>query len=222
MKKLRHQTENPIRYMVSHEYGGKTGRPHHHAIIFGWSPPAQRFALTSPSGNPLYTSETLSDLWKFGFHSIGEANEQTAYYIASYSLKSNTHDIINNDTGEYVQVRDSMNCSTRPAIGKNFFLKNMDTIVNSDDLLPRYYKKLLETHNPNLLEEYENNIQSKLNTRSSHELLAKFKITEHKEQAQNSLLRTNAEDKKKNELLTKNLKYDRDAYVTITKKGGIK
>jgi len=220
MKRLRKKTQANIRYMVSHEYGSKTGRPHHHAIIFGWSPPAQRFISTTAKGSKLYESDYINDLWKFGFHSIGEANEQTAYYIASYSLKSTKHNIINNDTGEYCEVRDSMNVSTRPAIGKEFFLSNMENIVKTSKILPRYYKKLLETYNPDLLEWYENNSSLEFKTRSSHELLAKFKITEQKELSSDDGLRTAPEEKLKNDILTKQLIRDRDYYVHATQKGG--
>lgn len=145
MKKLRKQQKTKLRYMVSHEYGGKTGRPHHHAIIFGYNPSSQRFLKEAPSGEPLFTSPELDKLWTHGFHSIGTANERTAYYIASYSLKSSKHTVLNPTTGELETVTDSMDASKRPAIGATFFYENIKQLIDSKTSLPRYYIKLLET-----------------------------------------------------------------------------
>ena len=126
--------------MVSHEYGTKTLRPHHHAIIFGFNPDNQKFFRSAPSGNPLFTSAIIDKLWNKGFHSIGEANEKTAYYIASYALKGKRHIHFDNQ-GEEKELIDTMDTSRRPAIGLHYFLKNMKQIVDSKQLVPRYYQK---------------------------------------------------------------------------------
>lgn len=139
---LRRHAKKKFKYIVSHEYGTEEFRPHHHCIIFGWEPGNQKL-FSKNKGNPLYTSDDISRLWKQGFHSIGQANEKTAYYIASYALKKNTCEIPMAD-GELITVSDSMDSSKTPAIGVEHFAKNMETIVNMEQVFPRYYKKLLE------------------------------------------------------------------------------
>ena len=107
MKRLRKHLKHKVRYMVSHEYGSNTFRPHHHAIIFGYTPKDQKFLKHTSKGEAIYTSEEISKLWKHGFHSIGNANEKTAYYIASYALKGKKHKLTDPTTGETVEVSDS-------------------------------------------------------------------------------------------------------------------
>lgn len=140
MKSLRKHAKKKLSVMVSHEYGTKTLRPHHHAIIFGYNPSNQKFLRSAPSGNPLFTAPIIEKLWNKGFHSIGEANEKTAYYIASYALKGKNH-IHFDENGEEQKLTDTMDTSRRPAIGLHFFLYNMKQIVDSKQLIPRYYQK---------------------------------------------------------------------------------
>lgn len=160
LKRLRKHTKLPLRYIVSHEYGSQTNRPHHHAIIFGWNPPEQTL-LSMNKGNPLFRSKILEKLWTHGHSSIGTANEKTAYYIASYSLKGKKHQVTHPETGEIVTVKDSMDASKRPAIGYQFFLKNINQQINSDKPLPRYYKKILQQHQE--LKDNESEIKKNLN-----------------------------------------------------------
>lgn len=222
MKRLRkfEKKKNSIRYIVSHEYGGKTGRPHHHCIIFGWEPSSQDYLMKAPSGEPLFTSPQLDKLWPHGYHSIGTANEKTAYYIASYSLKSNVTNIRDNDTGEIISVTDSMDCSKRPAIGREYFLKNYKDLIHQNDALPRYYLKLLEKFDPNALQIYEDAqayINSKKTGRGIHERYAKHVITEQKKTLGEATLRCNAESKNSKEF-ARYLKRERDDYKQYTSK----
>ena len=218
IKRLRKQLKQKIRYLVSHEFGGKTGRLHHHAIIFGWNPSNQKFLFEAPSGEPLFTSEEVEKHWKLGFHSIGTANEKTAYYIASYSLKSNSHIIIDPDTNTPVKVSDSMDSSRNPAVGRKYFLKHKQQLVNSEESLPRYYQKLLEKFDPQLLEDYQN-IQIVKNTksRSDHQLYAKYVITNQKETESLGTFRNNPSRKFEENMYKRQLKINRDNYVSLTK-----
>jgi hypothetical protein len=145
MKSLRKKIKKKIRYMVSHEYGEKKHRPHHHVIIFGYNPTNQQPIRKTKKGYTLYTSDDISKLWEHGYHSIGEANEKTAYYIASYALKGKSHSFYNSE-GEFITVTDSFNCSTRPAIGFNYFVKNYEQILFSGELVPRYYEKKIKEY----------------------------------------------------------------------------
>lgn len=177
MKRLRRHSNQPLKYMVSHEYGSKFFRPHHHAIIFGFNPHSQRFLKNAPSGEKLFTSPQIDNLWENGFHSIGSANERSAYYIASYALKGAKHDITL-PSGEIFTAKDSFNCSR--GIGLEFLINNAEQIINSNQPVPRYYLKKLLDINPQLHQHYETEIMSKIKSYSSQEILAKFIISEQK------------------------------------------
>jgi len=210
MKKLRKLKHEKLRYIVSHEYGGKTGRPHHHAIIFGYNPQNQYHFTNSPSGEKLYRSDELEKLWKNGISSIGEANEKTAFYIASYSLKSSNITAVHPDSGEIITLSDTMDASKRPAIGKTYFEKHAEQLAHSNTLLPRYYQKLMEKSYPHLLEVYENASMLRQNkTRTPHQILAKHVITEQKREMQEKSLRSEI-DQRTLTHTTKHLKQLRD------------
>lgn len=213
IKKLRKKLKFKIRYMVSHEYGGQSGRPHHHCIIFGYSPSNQKFLMDAPSGNPLYTSEEINHLWGKGYHSIGDANEKTAYYIASYSLKSSKHNITNPTTGEIVQVTDTMDSSKRPAIGANYFNKHYQQLLDTQTPLPRYYVKLLERNHPELYEQYQNTTSLPHPPKTAQSKLAKYIITEQKQIDSSSKFRHNNTKTLYHEIL----KTDRNNYVAYNK-----
>lgn len=137
MKSLRNKVDRRISYMVSYEYGGKTGRPHCHAIIFGYEPENQTYLRDTPSGYPLFTSPVISKLWKHGYHSIADANAKTAYYIASYALKGSGGESDDDKN-------DCMDVSKAPAIGLNYFLNNYKQIFLTLKHIPRYYIKVSE------------------------------------------------------------------------------
>lgn len=205
LKRLRQKTGKKILYMVSHEYGGRTKRPHHHAIIFGWSPKKWNFHHTSPSGHPLFISEELSELWKHGFHSIGEANERTAYYIASYALKGKNHQITTQQ-GEIIDVTDKFDCSKRPGIGYEYLKLHFRELVHSGQPLPRAYKKKLKdfgdkSHNHFISSEYENALQtyedrSNISVRGSQERLAKITISNANLNLQDNSFRESSDQQK--------------------------
>lgn len=214
MKRLRKHTKQKLRYMVSHEYGSKTFRPHHHAIIFGYNPKNQKNLLTSKSGEPLFISDEIEKLWTNGFHSIGSANEKTAYYIASYSLKGKKHTFPDPNTGEIINVSDSMDCSKRPAIGYQYLQENYKQLVQSQSILPRYYFKKLKDLDEELFEFYENDRITKFLNRSSHELYAKQIIDISKNNVKNHFRETTEIQEIETKNLSEQLLINRDNYVT--------
>ncbi|QXP08101.1 MAG: replication initiator protein [Arizlama microvirus] len=213
IKRLRKHTKSKIRYMVSHEYGSQTFRPHHHVILFGYNPPNQKYLKQTKKGEQLFTSQDVQKLWSLGFHSIGTANEKTAYYIANYSLKGKKHTLPDPLTGEMITISDSMDVSKRPAIGYNYFEKNYQQLIDSNAILPRYYFKKLQTLNPTLHEHYENKRLTQFKNRSSHEILAKFTIDNQKLDLSSYEFRdTNESVHKELPHYTKILKSTRDDY----------
>lgn len=216
IKRLRKSLgDKKIKYLASHEFGGKTFRPHHHLIIFGWSPASQKFLKNTPAGYPIFRSTHLEKQWEHGFSSVAEANAKTAYYVASYSLKGKKHTYTKSD-GEIITVKDSMTCSH--GIGLNYAQKNLQQLIDSNDHLPRYYKKKLLEQNPLLHEQYDERESARNpRTKSSHEKLAKYIISEQKKQNQNSTYREDTTNQTASSHNKKHLKQNRDNYVAYKK-----
>lgn len=214
IKKLRKSLgSKKIKYIASHEYGGKTFRPHHHLIIFGWSPATQKFLKDTPAGYPIFRSPHLEKLWQHGYSSTAEANAKTAYYVASYALKGKKHEYINQD-GEIIVVSDTMTASN--GIGLAFAEKNLQQLIDSESHVPRYYKKKLFEQNPLLHEQHDERISSQNRNKSDHEKLAKFVIEDQKKKMKNNFLREDTNSKKLHDHRKSQLINNRDNYVSKT------
>lgn len=216
IKRLRFSLgDKKIKYLASHEFGGRTFRPHHHLIIFGWSPANQQLLKYTPAGYPIFRSPHLEKNWEHGYSSVAEANSQTAYYVASYALKGKKHTYTQPD-GEIITVKDSMTCSQ--GIGLQYAIKNLTQLIDSEQHLPRYYKKKLLEQNPSLHEQYDER-ESFRNprTKSDHEKYAKFIINEQKKTNQNETFREDTTDKKLTLHFKEHLKNIRGNYATNTK-----
>ncbi len=241
LKRLRkkYNLENKLRYMVSYEYGTKNQNFHLHAILFGFNFKNQTLYKYNNS-NPLFTSQDLADLWPYGYHSIGQANEKTAYYIASYALKGNSKEAVNPVTGELEDFSDCMDVSKRPAIGLEYFVKNAEQIISSGNV-PRYYQKKLQEPEwclekfpqyakviskfPELAEKLEELKQQHIVQRSDHEIFAAFTINSRKGNLGSSTYRNDSGDNKKSnrhskerQVISDYLKNNRDNYVALTRK----
>ena len=87
MKRLRKRFPNrQIRYYQCREYGDNLDRPHYHACFFNLDFPDKEL-LHENEGNFLFVSKTLSELWPYGFTTIGEFSLESAGYVARYCLK---------------------------------------------------------------------------------------------------------------------------------------
>ena len=175
MKALRSKlSPKLIRFFNSGEYGSPTSennyiaRPHWHTIIFG-----HEFTDLVPykktKAGTIFTSAKLEKIWGKGFCSVVELTQQTANYVARYSIKK-----INGDraqehyekicptTGDIQNVRPEFSTqSRRPGIAKAWYEKYKtdvfphDMVIMSDGTrvkTPRYYDALLQSES---LEQYE-------------------------------------------------------------------
>ena len=167
-KKLR-KKRGPFRYYMAGEYGGKLGRPHFHAILFGIGF-ADRIPLKKNSqGQILYTSAELTSIWGMGHASIGDVSFQSAAYVARYVMKKITGDDahehykrVDPETGEIYWLLPEYNrMSLKPGIGKEWYAKFRNDVTVGDSIIiegqtmrpPRYYDKILALENPKLSEE---------------------------------------------------------------------
>lgn len=157
-----------IRYFHCGEYGETTARPHYHAIIFGHDFKDKKVHAVI-GGNTLYTSQNLEELWGLGFCTIGEANFETAAYVARYVTKKITgknalhhYNNIDTETGEVLSERipEYVTMSRRPGVGKEWFDRFFTDVYPHDRVIlngktmkpPKYYNAQYERLFP---EDYE-------------------------------------------------------------------
>lgn len=153
-----------IRYYACGEYGDTTRRAHYHAIIYGWEPSDGRLHSVGSSGDKLYVSALLSQLWTKGNHLYSPADEGTMGYVARYSVKKQTgqsgkdvYKHLDDDTGELTPIKPPFAImSLKPMIGGDHLEKFQDdyfrlgsTIINGTRKpLPMAYVRKLKKINP--------------------------------------------------------------------------
>lgn len=177
MKRLRKRLNCKVSYFASGEYGGRTKRPHYHAIVFGLNLPDLKIFKVKKTYN-IYKSQFLQDVWGKGFCTVGVCNSLTTAYTAQYSLKkskvvklrgnlSDFEDFLTEDLyGQYrlddheflksqgLIEKEFLLMSRRPAIGKRFFDEHMQDIIDNDRIDGcefkhiRYFDKLIEKVSP--------------------------------------------------------------------------
>lgn len=173
MKRLRkHFSDVTIRNFYCGEYGGKLGRPHFHAILFNLDFHDKKHYKEVKSGAKrynLYTSETLSKIWGKGICIVGEANYETAGYVAQYCLKKKTgeqakthYDYVDPVTLEVIKRKPEFSqASLGKAIGKGWYEKYKSDVFPADEVIinersvkpPKLFMQLLELDNAALAEQ---------------------------------------------------------------------
>jgi len=159
MKRLRKKFGAGIRFYHCGEYGGKYGRAHYHAVIFNHDFADKVYYKTTEQGHRLYTSESLTELWPFGFSLIGDVTFESAAYVARYIMKkitgSQAPDHYRGRKPEYTTM------SRRPGLGKGWYEKYKTEVYPFDEIIinmkpvrpPRFYDNLLDKEDPDLLQE---------------------------------------------------------------------
>ncbi len=157
LKKLRLSLPHQIRFYHCGEYGDKLSRPHYYAIIFNHDFPEKK--LFRDGKNPLYMSQSLSEIWNKGHVYIGKATFKSAAYVARYVTKK-----INGEPAEaHYQGRqpEYATMSRMPGLGYQWFHKYKNDLYPDDFVLmdgrkfpiPRYYDKLYALTNPDEMAE---------------------------------------------------------------------
>ncbi len=176
IRRLRKTLDQKIRYFYCGEYGDENQRPHYHMCLFNHQFNDQ-YLWKDDEGFYTYTSETLAELWPFGFSTVQELNYGTAAYTARYSLKKITgkqaweHYLRCDEDGvaywllpEYIRM--STGRKKPCGIGAGFYEKYVSDIFPSDEVpvpgkgviqkVPRYYQNILESQDPATLELVKN------------------------------------------------------------------
>lgn len=172
MKRLR-KKHGPVRFYHCGEYGELNKRPHYHACLFGFDFPDKELYKTTDAGCRLYTSSLLSELWPFGFSTIGDVTFESAAYCARYIMKKingekklshytkwdeETGEILSDIKPEYTTM------SRRPGIGHNWLQTYQPDVYPHDYVIvngvkckpPKYYDNILKTSRPYEFEEIQN------------------------------------------------------------------
>lgn len=158
MKKFRHAVESRVRFFACGEYGDQTLRPHYHALIFGHDFD-DKVVFQKTDHGPVFTSETLTNLWGLGHATTAAVNYKTAAYVARYVVKKVSGDQadehywrLNPQTLRMVRVQPEFSVqSRRPGLGTSWFDRFKTDAFPSDFIVldgkklpvPRFYTKKL-------------------------------------------------------------------------------
>ena len=158
--RTRSHPKRTLRYYYGGEYGEKFGRPHYHACLFGIDLGDKLYESKTNTGYKLYTSPTITRLWPYGTHLIGELTWESAAYTARYIMKKingkrkeQHYEKIDHDTGEILKIEPEYNdMSRRPGIAKTWLDKFLTDVYPHDRVIvrghetkpPRYYDKRYE------------------------------------------------------------------------------
>lgn len=172
-KKLRGDVEGPegnypLRFFCAGEYGGRTGRPHFHAILFNL-----RLGDEVRYQNGTSRSRVIEDLWSLGDVQLDAVNQRTAAYVAGYSLKKvhgqaareHYEDVVDLRTGELTGRRpEFVVMSRRPGIGAWWYRRYAGDLFPEDHAIvdgkrwkvPTYYwRRFREEADPIVVEALE-------------------------------------------------------------------
>lgn len=155
--------DTPIRFFMCGEYGEALGRPHYHALMFGYRPSDMVSLGSVGKRAPLFRSASLDQLWGKGHASVGEFTAASANYVAKYCIKkingehSELHySRLDPSTGLLVAIEPEFaHMSLKPGIGLEWFVKYHKELHTHDAAIingrkvpvPRYYdKKTQELH----------------------------------------------------------------------------
>lgn len=175
MRKIRNYYNKPIRFFGCGEYGDQKMRAHYHICLFGhqFSDMEMLSCDTKTRSNErwtrghdhtLYTSSELSEIWKNGFHTIGELTYESAAYVARYVVKKITGsspEARRMFAEKYGDKKPEFALMSRmPGLGKEWFEKYHNDVYPKDFIMhkgvrfkpPRYYDTLYARLYPKRME----------------------------------------------------------------------
>lgn len=161
-----------IKYFSCGEYGDEKGRPHYHAVLFGWDFPDKVEVKNNPwAKDPLYESPTLNKIWGHGVCKIGNVSGESAAYTARYAMKK-----IRGKEGKAAyeaQGKHPPFITMSQGIGRRYFNKYASSIYALDSIrdpetktnnpVPRFYDKLMQEAYPEKFERLKRRRQDRIN-----------------------------------------------------------
>lgn len=155
MKRFRKVRPQGLRFFACGEYGDQFKRPHYHILFFNTDFPDQKFWKKSETGEDMYRSAELREIWPFGDNVVGSVTCKSAAYVCGYVLKK--VGVPSVDVAGFEPEFRVM--SRRPGIGFAWFEKYHPEAYRHDSAvmdgrevaLPRYYDSKYEFVNHDLL-----------------------------------------------------------------------
>lgn len=205
MKRLRKRTGTPVRFYMCGEYGSENWRPHYHACLFNFDFADKRYWSRSGSGEKIYRSPLLEELWPFGASSIGAVTFESAAYVARYCVQKVTghnaklHYARVDSNGPYTLVPEFNHMSLKPGIGAPWLAKwgkdvypHDYVIINGKEVKPpKYYDQLFERVDPEAFEQLKFIREQDGRSRYSDNTLERLAVKEIVTKARlNQLIRT--------------------------------
>lgn len=159
-----------MRYFACGEYGDMTDRAHYHVLLFGFDFP-DKVLFAERSGNRVFVSQILNEVWGHGMTEIGSVTFESAAYVARYIVKKQKisddspqhvkdhYKRVIPETGEIIErLPEFVRMSLKPAIGKCWLEKFESDVFPSDEIIvrgrsmkpPKFYSVVLEKKNPEL------------------------------------------------------------------------
>lgn len=143
-----------LMYFQAGEYGGKTHRPHYHAIVYDLPIKNEELKIyKKEKGYTYYNCEWLEKIWGMGFVVIAPAEWRNMAYTARYTTKK----IYGKEGKEYYSelgiMPEKCNMSKKPAIGLAYYNEHSEEIYQKDSIQlkngrtvkpPRYFDKLFD------------------------------------------------------------------------------
>lgn len=194
MKRLRKAfPDKRIRFFHCGEYGELNGRPHYHAILFGFNFDDWVFVKKS-YGVDIYTSPTLEKIWQKGFVTVGTVTFESASYVARYITKKvkgedaeEHYRRLDSTTGESWSIHpEYTTMSRRPGIASDWFSLYGSDVYPKDftsirgKLLkpPKFYDRLLEKTHLEMYEEVKEKRVREAVKRKSDNTTARLSVKE--------------------------------------------
>lgn len=147
LKRLREQYAGPgMRFFGCGEYGSRTSRPHYHLLLLNTDFIDKRLVKSGSEYN-IYDSPTVSRLWPYGHHALGDVTFESAAYVARYCMKKSQNGKKTDDG----RLPEFITMSRNPGLGAGYFEKYKDEIIAHDTIivnglpaaLPRFYDNKL-------------------------------------------------------------------------------
>lgn len=170
MKRLR-KFAAPVqpRFYMCGEYGPVNWRPHYHACIFNLDFEDKQYWSRTGSGEKIYRSAKLEELWPFGFCSIGDVTFESAAYVARYCVQKITghnaklHYQRRDADGVYSLPAEFNHMSLKPGIGAPWLAKWRKDVYPHDYVIvngkeckpPKYYDRLFGREFPDDMEDIQ-------------------------------------------------------------------
>lgn len=161
LKRLRKAHSGQLRYFVAGEYGSKTGRPHYHLILFGYTPEKlETYSKVRPDGYMI--DSRITRLWSYGLHNLINPDEGGYSYVSGYVCKK-----MEDETKKHIEnglIPPFCQMSRDPGLGYQYYKEHEQEIWKKGYIqlnngkrasIPRYFQEMKRLENPRELWEYK-------------------------------------------------------------------